>query len=109
MLYKRGLLDVGDLLENGSSQREYERRAGIIPWPHICPAVLSKKRELQRARMCHVFTFSDCITGGHRVAVFLVAQLIFHFDCMQYMILLSYWLLFDIIIIIFFRFICNMG
>lgn len=65
MLYKRGLLDVGDLLENGSLQREYERRAGIIPWPRISPAVISKKRELQRACMCHVFTFRVAVFFGH--------------------------------------------
>lgn len=52
---------VSDLLEKGSSQREYERRARIILWPRVCPAVLSKKRELQRTRMCHVHTYSDCI------------------------------------------------
>lgn len=56
---------VSDLLEKGGSQREYERRAGIISRSLVCPAVHRKETELQRARMCCIHTDSECMTGGH--------------------------------------------
>lgn len=62
--YTEGVIGlVSDLLENGGSQREYERRAEIILWPRARPAAFRKERELQRAGMWHVIVSLETLSG----------------------------------------------